>query len=193
MHHAINHTVGYPPPPGHQTWGTPCYWHQVLITGEALLQLLTSGDHHWRPVQTCSLEAPHPSHWYWHLVVATEAGGRHSTEMLLLFDVFSRCELFLIPLIIVYWRFVWKPFSRQFLLKNPQISYPSSGVILEVSVQFEPLVSWCIGCIGFFRRLVGEWVESPWASWIRQWFIIASKIHAQNKTNDGAWRMPKLK
>ena len=33
--------------------------------------LLTSGGHHWRPVQTCSLENL-PTPWYWHLVVATE-------------------------------------------------------------------------------------------------------------------------
>ena len=66
MHHGIGR-VGYPlptcashlgtypplvpPPPRHQTWGTT-----------PSLLLLTSGGHHWRHVQTCSLEdlTPHP-------------------------------------------------------------------------------------------------------------------------------------
>ena len=35
--------------------------------------LLTFGGHHWRPVQTCSLEDLFPYlHQYWHLVVATK-------------------------------------------------------------------------------------------------------------------------
>ena len=38
--------------------------------------LVISGGHHWRPVQTCSLEdlplfSP-PMYWYWHLVVTNE-------------------------------------------------------------------------------------------------------------------------
>ena len=50
--------------------------------------LLISGGHHWRPVQTCSVEdlLP-PPHWYWHLVVATEAGGTHPTGMLSCFHM----------------------------------------------------------------------------------------------------------
>ena len=40
------------PPPQHQTW-------------DLCPLLLTSGGHHWKPVQTCSLEALAPSpHWY---------------------------------------------------------------------------------------------------------------------------------
>ena len=40
------------------------------IRPENYLLLLSSGDQHWRPVQTCSHEKP-PAQW--HLVVATEA------------------------------------------------------------------------------------------------------------------------
>ena len=58
--------------------------------------LLTSGGHHWRPVQTCLLEDLHPS-WYWHLVVATEThsitnyqeDGTHLTWMLSCPSLFS--------------------------------------------------------------------------------------------------------
>ena len=44
---------------------------------------MTSGGHHWRPVQTCSLEAL-PVHIYRHLVVATygwQAGAMHPSGM----------------------------------------------------------------------------------------------------------------
>ena len=44
---------------------------------------MTSGGHHWRHVQTCSLEDITPSpHWYCHLIVATEVYGTHPTGML---------------------------------------------------------------------------------------------------------------
>ena len=52
--------------PRHQTWGlTPPHSPTPTL-------LLTSGGHHRRPVQTCSLRTYPPAHWYWHLVVATE-------------------------------------------------------------------------------------------------------------------------
>ena len=56
------------------TWGPP-----------GLPQLVTSGDHHWRPVQTCSLDLTVQSpHWYWHLI-ATKACtvGRRVVHILL--------------------------------------------------------------------------------------------------------------
>ena len=62
----------------HQTWGPTPYPPTTLDirSGDLPLPpLLTSDGHHWRPVQTCSLEAlvpPPPSNCYWHLVVATE-------------------------------------------------------------------------------------------------------------------------
>ena len=49
MHHGIGHMVEYPPP-RHQTWGPICPPSYPLPPATA------SGGHHWRPVQTCSLE-----------------------------------------------------------------------------------------------------------------------------------------
>ena len=45
---------------------------------------MTSGGHHWRPVQTCSLQDPPPhTHWCWHLVAieahAVGASGRYAS------------------------------------------------------------------------------------------------------------------
>ena len=64
----------------------PYYWHLVVITGDMgptppryqtlgpipLPLLLTFGGHHYRPVQTCSLEDLPSPRCYWTLVVATE-------------------------------------------------------------------------------------------------------------------------
>ena len=44
--------------------------------------LLTSGGHHWRPVQTCSFEDLSP-HWYWHLVVEALMVGKPVVRILL--------------------------------------------------------------------------------------------------------------
>ena len=60
------------PVPGHQTWESPALDPQTSDFGPlpALPSLLvTSGCHHWRPVQTCSFEDPQELH----LVAATEA------------------------------------------------------------------------------------------------------------------------
>ena len=70
MHHGIGPMVGvcpldtpYPLPPDipHPPSG---YTLPPL--------LVTFGGHHWKPVQTCSLEVLFPPHHYWHLVVAIE-------------------------------------------------------------------------------------------------------------------------
>ena len=50
--------------------------------------LLTSGNHHWRPVQTCSLEdlpSPPPHNQYFHLVVVIKACtvGKRAVRILL--------------------------------------------------------------------------------------------------------------
>ena len=51
----------------------PCYWHLLVITGDMgpTPLLLTSGGHHWRPVQTCSLKDLPPP-------VRTPSGGHRS-------------------------------------------------------------------------------------------------------------------
>ena len=42
--------------------------------------LLTSGGHHWKAFQTCSLQdLPSLPNWYWRLVVATGAGVRYTS------------------------------------------------------------------------------------------------------------------
>ena len=67
---ALGH--GYPPITRHGTFSH--YWHLVVITGDmgpTPSLLLTSGGHHWRPVQTCSLEDL-PRNRYLQQVVATE-------------------------------------------------------------------------------------------------------------------------
>ena len=60
-------------PHPNQTWDTsPLPRHGIW---EQLYPLLvTSGSHHWKPVQICSLDltVQFPAHWYWQLV-ATEA------------------------------------------------------------------------------------------------------------------------
>ena len=35
---------------------SPCYWHLVVINGDMVPLLLASSGHHWRAIQTCSLE-----------------------------------------------------------------------------------------------------------------------------------------
>ena len=55
--------------------------HGYLPLPHTLSLLLTSGGHHLRPVQPCSLEDLLPI-IYWHLVVATETGSTHATGML---------------------------------------------------------------------------------------------------------------
>ena len=73
MHHGIGHMAGVPPvyptilPLGYPTpmYPTPVYptpWDTLLPDTLPPLRYptpLTSGGHHWRPVQTCLLEA-HP-------------------------------------------------------------------------------------------------------------------------------------
>ena len=55
--------------------GAPCdhypwyIWRHCTGLPMAMLPLLvTSGRHHWRPVQTCSLEETPPPYQYWHLM-----------------------------------------------------------------------------------------------------------------------------
>ena len=66
----------YPLPPdirlGDLHCPLPFFRHQT--SGPTLL-LLTSGGHHWRPVQTCPFEDLPLSCQYRHLVVATETHG----------------------------------------------------------------------------------------------------------------------
>ena len=74
MYQEIGNTVGplypghqtrEPTRPGHQTWGpTPPPYHSSLNFSILLLHpapesdpgTYPTGDHHWRPVQTCSLD-----------------------------------------------------------------------------------------------------------------------------------------
>ena len=51
---------------------------------------MTSGGYHWIPVQTCSHEdiPTHPLHCSWHLVVVTEAGGKHPGMLSCIFQTF---------------------------------------------------------------------------------------------------------
>ena len=73
MHHGIGHMVGYLPgegqvgyplPPGHQTWDPLLvtsggdHWRPVQTCSFEDPQLVTSGGNHRRPVQTCSFEEP---------------------------------------------------------------------------------------------------------------------------------------
>ena len=55
------------------------------ITVQAPL-LVTSGDHHWRPIQTCSLQDPSPTGtdiwWLLKHVLSVQVGGTHPTGML---------------------------------------------------------------------------------------------------------------
>ena len=58
-------------------------WHGILVPLAPVTPLLvTSGGHHWRPVQTFSPEDPHQ---YWHLVATTEANtvGKWAVRILL--------------------------------------------------------------------------------------------------------------
>ena len=69
---------------GHCTWipySTSPPWHEICIPCPLLL---TSGGHHWRPVQTRSFGAL-LSHQYWHLERATETHivGKRSVSVLL--------------------------------------------------------------------------------------------------------------
>ena len=45
--------------------------------------LVASGDHDWRPVQTCSFEDPPPPHQYWHLVAKAHMLGKQAVRILL--------------------------------------------------------------------------------------------------------------
>ena len=67
------------PPPISDMWPTTFpLGHQKWKFSPPLLLLLTSGDHHWRPVQTCSLEDLHPQ-----LVLTSggQVGSMHPNEM----------------------------------------------------------------------------------------------------------------
>ena len=74
------HTLPPPPrhtlPPGHTIPPLDILYHL----------LVTSSGHHWRPVQSCSLEAPHH---YWHLVVATKTHTFGKREVCILLELFN--------------------------------------------------------------------------------------------------------
>ena len=82
-----------PPSPRHGTWlPTPSPWTWDLRTYTPSPLLLTSGGHHWRPVQTCSLkDLPHSTHQYWHLSVATETCTVGKRVVRILLPVLEYC------------------------------------------------------------------------------------------------------
>ena len=74
----INHFYRHSPP-----YSTPGIYPPSALWTYTIPLLGTSGGHHWRPVQTWSLEAL-PAHCYRHLVVATygwQAGAMHPSGM----------------------------------------------------------------------------------------------------------------
>ena len=56
--------------PGHLTWDCPGFLRHHTWDPPARSLLLTSGGHHWRPVQTCSFEEPTLRHYH---LVATKS------------------------------------------------------------------------------------------------------------------------
>ena len=85
------------------TWDTHPSARPGIPTPATLL--LSSGGHHWKPVQTCSPTPwpPWPRNWYRHLVAATDTRtvGKRAVRILLeyflfvveeqLYELFSRC------------------------------------------------------------------------------------------------------
>ena len=57
-------------------------WWSSLETQNLPPLILTCGGHHWRAVQTCSLEDLPSPYRYWHLVATLNAGRTHPTGML---------------------------------------------------------------------------------------------------------------
>ena len=76
----------YPPPPHTHTSDLGTYLPLPL--------LLTSSGHHWKPVQTCSLEDLPPSYWYWHLVVATEIRSIGKRALCIIIALFRQCDAY---------------------------------------------------------------------------------------------------
>ena len=76
------------PLPIHQTWDPPSPSTLDIRYGPPPRPpLVTFGGHHWKPVQTCSLEDP-PLHWYGHLVVEECIVGKRVVRILMAFLLF---------------------------------------------------------------------------------------------------------
>ena len=69
-------------PPQHQTWDP---------SGPSPL-LVTSFGHHWRPIQTCSLEDT--LHWYWHLGPLKHIQLVGKWTVCILLECFLACNIF---------------------------------------------------------------------------------------------------
>ena len=101
--HYIKHWTVLGPPCGHQTWD-PSPRHQTsdphhgqqAWDPQPVHYLVTSGGHHWKPVQTCSFEdppAPPGSEIWWPKRVQLASGLTHLTGILSCFKICHKINL----------------------------------------------------------------------------------------------------